>query len=64
MNNKVVVTGVGTITSIGLNHSEFWKNCLAGMLGTSEIELPNIELFKGKNGGQIKNFIIRNQLIN
>lgn len=56
MDTRVVVTGVGTITSIGLNHAEFWKNCQMGTIGTSKIELSNIELFKGKHGGQIKTF--------
>ncbi|HBB28848.1 MAG TPA: beta-ketoacyl-[acyl-carrier-protein] synthase family protein, partial [Clostridiales bacterium] len=60
MKKKVVVTGVGAVTSIGDNSISFWENCLAGKSGISEVEIPNIELLKAKNAGQIKDFKLSN----
>jgi len=60
MKKKVVVTGVGAVTSIGDNSISFWENCLAGKSGISEVEMPNIELLKAKNAGQIKDFKLSN----
>jgi beta-ketoacyl synthase, N-terminal domain len=34
--NKVVVTGLGVVSSIGENVLEFWRNCLDGKVGTSK----------------------------
>lgn len=60
MKKKVVITGVGTVTSIGDNSVSFWENCLAGKNGISKVEMPNIELLKAKNAGQIKDFELSN----
>ena len=54
--NKVVVTGLGVVSSIGENVFEFWRNCLDGKVGTSKIEKEGIEILNATQGGQIKNF--------
>ncbi|OGH13885.1 MAG: hypothetical protein A2860_04060 [Candidatus Levybacteria bacterium RIFCSPHIGHO2_01_FULL_37_33] len=37
---RIVVTGMGAITPLGLNVADFWKNLIAGKSGLSNIELP------------------------
>ena len=54
--NKVVVTGLGVVSSIGENVFEFWRNCLDGKVGTNKIEKEGIEILNANQGGQIKNF--------
>ena len=54
--NKVVVTGLGVVSSIGENVFEFWRNCLDGKVGTNKIEKEGIEILNATQGGQIKNF--------
>lgn len=58
MNNlkRVVVTGTGAISSIGLNSNDFWKSCLNGQSGISLIKKEGLQLLDTKFGGQIHNF--------
>ncbi|MGG4268303.1 beta-ketoacyl-[acyl-carrier-protein] synthase family protein [Peribacillus simplex] len=58
MNNlkRVVVTGTGAITSIGLNSKDFLESCLKGKSGISLIEKKGLQLVGPRYGGQIKNF--------
>jgi 3-oxoacyl-[acyl-carrier-protein] synthase II len=58
MDNRIFITGIGTVTSIGLNIQEFWKNCLAGVSGISPITSFDTSSYPypNKNGGEIKNF--------
>jgi len=55
-NRRVVVTGVGAVTSIGIGKDEFWKNLIAGKSGISEVERFDISRFELKRAGEIKNF--------
>lgn len=56
MQSRVVVSGMGVITSIGDNVQTFWENCLEGRTGISLIEQEGLELLSARYGGQIKNF--------
>lgn len=53
---RVVITGIGTVNSIGLNAGEFWNNLLAGKSGISVIEGFDVEKINSKIAGQVKNF--------
>lgn len=59
---RVVITGIGTVNSIGLNAGEFWNNLLAGKSGISVIEGFDIEKINSKIAGQIKNFDPQNYI--
>jgi len=53
---RVVITGLGTVNSLGLNVSDFWNNMLAGKSGISLVEGFNTEKINSKIAGQVKNF--------
>ncbi|MFA5337119.1 MAG: beta-ketoacyl-[acyl-carrier-protein] synthase family protein [Candidatus Omnitrophota bacterium] len=56
MNKEVVVTGLGTVTSIGIGKEEFWANILKGKSGISDVTLFDTTKFKRHRAGEIKNF--------
>ncbi|MEW5894353.1 MAG: beta-ketoacyl-[acyl-carrier-protein] synthase family protein [Candidatus Omnitrophota bacterium] len=53
---RVVVTGFGVVSSIGIGWQEFWKNLLAGQSGISEIDYFDTTHYDRKLAGQVKNF--------
>lgn len=56
MTGRIVVTGIGTVTSIGTGWREFWANLLAGKSGISRIESFNPSRYPCHNGGEVKGF--------
>lgn len=53
---RIAVTGLGVITSLGLNVADFWTNLCAGRSGISKIESMNTDKYERKMGGEVKNF--------
>ncbi len=53
---RVVITGLGTVNSLGLNVTDFWNNLLAGKSGISLVEGFDTQKINSKIGGQVKNF--------
>lgn len=53
---RVVITGLGVISSIGFGWQEFWKNLLAGQNGISEIDYFDTQAYDRKFAGQVKGF--------
>jgi len=56
MTRRVVVTGVGVVTALGNNVSEFWDNLCAGKSGVSHLQRFDPTDFKVRFGGEIKDF--------
>lgn len=56
MNKRIVVTGIGVISSIGTGKEEFWDNLLKGKSGISQITSLDTSNYPTHNGGEIKNF--------
>ncbi|KMK76755.1 beta-ketoacyl-[acyl-carrier-protein] synthase family protein [Alkalihalobacillus pseudalcaliphilus] len=56
MSRRVVITGLGVISSIGEKLEEFWDNCQKGVSGISNIKGNNITLLTSRNGGQVQSF--------
>jgi 3-oxoacyl-[acyl-carrier-protein] synthase II len=56
MQQRVVVTGIGLVTSIGTGRAEFWGNLLAGRSGISEVESFATGDYKVHRGGEVKKF--------
>ncbi len=53
---RVVVTGLGVVSSIGIGVQDFWKNLIAGKSGISEIESFDTSQYPVHKGGEVKNF--------
>ena len=56
MLNRVVVTGLGALTPLGLNIEDFWKNLVNGKSGAANITYFNAEKFKTQFACELKNF--------
>ncbi len=57
-NRRVVVTGLGTVSSLGATIEPFWKNVQAGTSGISRIESIDVSDMATQIGGEIKDFDI------
>jgi 3-oxoacyl-[acyl-carrier-protein] synthase II len=53
---RVVVTGMGAVTPIGLTIKEFWANALAGKSGIANITYFDTTEYNTKFAGQLKGF--------
>jgi 3-oxoacyl-[acyl-carrier-protein] synthase II len=56
MSKRVVITGLGVISSIGIGWEEFWANLLNGKSGISPISSFDTTNHFTHNGGEVKNF--------
>ncbi len=59
MDNKirrVVVTGMGAVTPVGLTMEETWNNLVAGVCGIGPITAFDTTEFKAKLGAEVKDF--------
>ena len=53
---RVVITGMGTITPLGLDVKSFWTNLLAGVSGAGPITYFDTTQYDTKFAAQLKNF--------
>ncbi len=53
---RVVITGMGALTPIGLSKEEFWKSLLEGKSGVSHITRFNTAGFSVRIAAELKNF--------
>ncbi|MFW6306346.1 MAG: beta-ketoacyl-ACP synthase II [Bacillota bacterium] len=56
MNRRVVVTGLGVVTSLGMDINEFWENIKNGKSGVSKITKFEISEYSSQIGAEIKAF--------
>jgi 3-oxoacyl-[acyl-carrier-protein] synthase II len=56
MNKRVVITGLGVISSIGIGWKEFWDSLLKGKSGISPVSSFDTTNHFTHNGGEVKNF--------
>ncbi len=56
INKRVVITGIGIVSSIGIGKDAFWKNLIAGKSGISEIDTFDTSGYPIHRGGVVKNF--------
>ncbi|MEW6605985.1 MAG: beta-ketoacyl-[acyl-carrier-protein] synthase family protein [bacterium] len=56
MDEKVVVTGIGVITSVGMGKEEFWNSLICGKEGIKEITSFDTRKYKCRKGGEIERF--------
>lgn len=55
-NERVVVTGLGVITSIGVGKKSFWSNLIKGTSGISEVRAYDTKEYDNHFGGEVRNF--------
>jgi len=53
---RVVITGLGIISSIGIGKTEFWENLIAGKSGIDNISAFDTSRHSVHKGGEVKNF--------
>ncbi|HJQ31323.1 MAG TPA: beta-ketoacyl-[acyl-carrier-protein] synthase family protein [Pyrinomonadaceae bacterium] len=53
---RVVVTGLGVVSPIGIGAEEFWRRALAGSVGTSEITQFDTSPYQTHRGGEVVAF--------
>jgi len=51
--NRVVVTGLGVISSIGIGREGFWKHCLRGTSGIKPVRGFDVSSYRSRLGGQL-----------
>jgi len=53
---RVVVTGIGVVSALGLNKEEFREELFAGRSGIKEIEAVDVSNLRFKKAGEVRNF--------
>lgn len=56
MHRRIVATGLGVISSLGVGKDEFWQSLVAGKSGISQIESFDTTDYSTHLGGEVKNF--------
>ncbi|MEC0369303.1 beta-ketoacyl-ACP synthase II [Paenibacillus chibensis] len=56
MNHRVVVTGMGVVTSLGHDLDTFWNNLMAGKSGVSRIESFDVSEYPTQIAASVKDF--------
>jgi 3-oxoacyl-[acyl-carrier-protein] synthase II len=56
MSHRVVITGMGAVTPLGLNVAEFWDGLKAGRSGVGLITRFDASGFDTKIGAEVKGF--------
>lgn len=56
MSKRIVITGLGVVSSIGIGRQEFWDSLIAGRSGISEIGCFDTSAYPTHKGGEVKNF--------
>lgn len=59
---RVVVTGMGAVTPIGLNVEEFWNGIKEGKLGFDQITYFDTSDYKVKIAAQLKGFVAKERM--
>jgi 3-oxoacyl-[acyl-carrier-protein] synthase II len=53
MSHRVVITGLGIVSSIGIGKEAFWENCLQGISGIKPIQGFDVSSYRSRSGAQL-----------
>ncbi|MBS4536082.1 beta-ketoacyl-ACP synthase II [Clostridium sp. D2Q-14] len=56
MNNRVVITGIGVISPIGIGKDDFWKSLINGESGIDHISRFDVSEYSTKIAAEVKDF--------
>ena len=56
MSERVVITGLGVVSSLGLEIDEFWKNLVSGKSGITKVESFDTSGLERSYAGEVKGF--------
>jgi 3-oxoacyl-[acyl-carrier-protein] synthase II len=56
MQQPIVVTGIGTVTSIGTGREQFWENLLSGCCGIDDVQSFDTAGYNVHRGAEVKGF--------
>jgi nodulation protein E len=59
---RVVVTGLGVISALGMNSQQFWKALAAGTCGIRPIRSVNVAGMRFQNGAEVQDFDASRQM--
>lgn len=62
MINRVVITGVGLVTPVGIGKKEFWKSLIQGNSGISKISYFDTSEYTSKIAAEVKDFDYTNYI--
>ena len=54
--NRVVITGIGVVSPVGIGREAFWSSLTAGRSGIGPITLFDASTFPVRIGGEVKGF--------
>jgi 3-oxoacyl-[acyl-carrier-protein] synthase II len=54
---RVVVTGLGIVSSVGIGKDEFWEDITNGRSGISEVSSFDTSEYRCHNAGEVKKFV-------
>ena len=53
MSHRVVISGLGVVSSIGVGIESFWENCLQGVSGIQSVQGFDVSSYRSRLGGQL-----------
>src|ERR1700689_5154685 len=56
MPHRVAVTGLGVVSSIGVNSGDFWQSLQQGRSGIGPLQAVDPALLRFTNGAEVRNF--------
>jgi nodulation protein E len=59
---RVVITGIGVISAIGLTRDAFWRSLVDGRCGIRTIHSPDFELLRFKHAADVEGFVPEDHL--
>lgn len=62
LNRRVVVTGIGAVTPVGIGIESYWKGLISGTSGADRITRFDASKFKTRFACEVKNFDVQNYL--
>ncbi len=56
IDRRIVITGIGMVTSIGIGKDAFWKAIINGVSGISDVTMFDTSEFRCHKAGEVKDF--------